>query len=262
MPVVIAGLIAGAALLGAWLFGSKPRGAASSTGLALGVFAALACFGATALAVRRRVRKLGKLGTFQRWTQVHIALGAVGFFAALLHANFALHGWLTATLLVIFGGVFLSGFAGQMIYTFVPPALARIEGDKSMLVEDVWAERRQLEIELAALSDSREMIRVAKAVKAATGGLLRRLSLKYKPEDAAQEDENDARVQRALAELPPDRRPDGRRVAADVSRIADHKTQLFLYRMLRVWLALHISATGVLLSLLIAHIFVVLVWFR
>jgi Fe-S-cluster-containing dehydrogenase component len=262
MPVLVGALVAAAMLLGAWLFGSKPRGAASATGVALGIAGAAACFGATLLAVRRRIRKLGKYGTFQRWTQIHIALGAVGFFAALLHANFSLHGWLTATLLMIFGGVFLSGFAGQLIYTLVPPLLARIEGDKSMLVEDVWAERKQLEIELAALCDSREMHAVARAARSASGGFFARTGRTYRPDAHGEATADDPRVVRAIAELPPERRPDARRAAIDVSRIADHRAQLLCYRVLRVWLALHISATALLLSLLVAHILVVLVWFR
>lgn len=260
LPVLIAGIALAAMMVGAWLFGSKPRGAGSVTGLALGGFAFFCCLGATALAMRRRLRKMP--GTVQRWTQIHIALGALGFFAALLHANFGIHGWLTGTLLVVFGGVFLSGCAGQLIYTFVPPIITRIEGDRSMLVEDVHTELIQLSQELDALSDTPAMAAVVRAARAADGGLGSRSARTYMPERAVEKVLENARVQNAIAQLPPEKRADGRRAATDVVRIGDDKVTLTLYRFLRVWLALHISATAVLLTLMFAHVAAVMVYFR
>ena len=57
-------------------------------------------------------------------------------------------------------------------------------------------------------------------------------------------------------------RADGRRVILDAVRLADARTQLHLYAILRGWLALHIGATVVLLTLLFAHIGAVVLWFR
>jgi hypothetical protein len=243
------------------LFGSRPRAASSASGLFLGAFAFVGCLGATALAGRRRLRKL-KLGSLQRWTQVHIAVGALGFFAALLHANFAIHGWLTATLLLIFGGVFLSGFIGQTIYTLVPPLITRIEGEKSMLVEDVRNEQVQLQQELAALTESAAMQAVAARARALAGGLLARTRKDYHPDRFAEDAQADQKVEHLLQQLPLEKRGDARRVVADVLRIRDCKIQLALYRLLKVWLALHISATAVLLTLMFLHVGAVLWWFR
>ena len=252
LPVILPSLLVAALLVVGWHFGAM---------LSLGIFGALACFGAVMLAARRRVRRW-KLGGLQRWTQVHIALGALGFFAALLHANFAAHGWLTAILLCTFGGVFLSGFLGQLLYQTVPPMLARIEGERSQLVEDVLNERRELQVELASLCDSAPLRALAKLARGRAGGLWRRARSDYQPERFAESVLADAQIANLVAHVPPNRRADARRLIADVVRQADARAQLKLYSLLRGWLALHIGATVVLLTLLIAHVGAVVLWFR
>jgi hypothetical protein len=229
--------------------------------LSLGIFGATACVGAVGLAMRRRVRRW-RLGGLQRWTQIHIALGALGFFGALLHANFAAHGWLTSLLLFTFGGVFLSGILGQLLYQLVPPMLARIEGERSQLVEDVLNERRELQVELASLCDSAPLRALEREARRRAGGILRRAGRNYQPERFAESVQADAWIANLLQNLPPERRADGRRLVLDVVRLADAKTQLHLYALLRSWLALHIGATVVLLTLLVAHIGAVVLWFR
>jgi CRP-like cAMP-binding protein len=252
LPVLIPSLLIGALLVLGWRAGHM---------LSLGIFGAAACFGAIALAMRRRVRRW-KLGGLQRWTQIHVALGALGFFAALLHANFAAHGWLTATLLFTFGGVFLSGVAGQLLYQLVPPMLARIEGDRSQLVEDVVNEKRELEMELASLCDSDPLRAIRKKAHGFAGGVFSRMGRGYQPDKFADSAIDDPRLANLLAHVPPDRRADARRVITDECRMADARTQLRLYALLRGWLALHIGATAVLLTLLVAHIFAVVLYFR
>jgi hypothetical protein len=229
--------------------------------LSLGIFAATACVGAVGLAARRRVRRW-RAGGLQRWTQVHIALGALGFLGALLHANFTAHGWLTSILLLTFGGVFLSGFLGQLLYEMVPPMLARIEGDRSQLVEDVLNEHRELRVELASLCDSLPMRDLFRAARGRAGGIFKRTGRGYQPDRFAESVQADERIANLLSHLPPERRADGRRVVTDTVRLADAKTQLHLYALLRGWLALHIGATVVLLTLLFAHIGAVVFWFR
>lgn len=260
LPVVIGALAAAALLVAVWLVGPKPRSAGTHAGLALGVVAFAGCLGAVALAARRRLRNL-KLGTLQRWTQIHIAVGALGFLAALLHANFTIHGWLTGTLLTIFAGVFLSGFVGQLLYTRVPPIITRIEGEKSQLVEDVHTERVALEKELAALLDSQGMRAIAQVARKLGGGLGVRAKSSYQPDKLVEAAQQDPRVQHLIQQLPPERRADGRRVVADVIRMADCKVELRLYSALRLWLALHIAATAVLVTLMFAHVGAVLLWF-
>jgi ferredoxin len=260
LPVIAGALVAGLALLATYLFLSHPRGAGTRSGLILGGVGFFAILGATALAGRRRMRGL-KLGTLQRWTQIHIALGALGFFAALLHANFSIHGWLTSALLLTFGGVFLSGFFGQAIYLLVPPIITRIEGEKSMLVEDVHNEQRELTAELDALTHAAQMRVVAAHAKSLAGGLFSRTGRGYNPDRFAENVLVDDRLQNLIQQLPPQIRADARRVVTDVCRIQDCKAQLRLYYLMKVWLALHISATAVLLTLLFAHVGAVLWWF-
>jgi CRP-like cAMP-binding protein len=252
LPVAIPALVVAALLVLVWRMGFM---------LSLGIFGATACVGAVALAMRRRVRRW-RLGGLQLWTQIHIALGALGFFAALLHANFAAHGWLTSILLFTFGGVFFSGILGQLLYQMVPPMLARIEGDRSQLVEDVLNERRELAVELASLCDSEPLRAVHREARGRAGGIFTRASREYQPDRFAERVQADGRVAHLLSNLPPDRRADGRRVVLDAVRMADARTQLKLYALLRGWLALHIGATVVLLTLLFAHIAAVVLWFR
>jgi Fe-S-cluster-containing dehydrogenase component len=252
LPVLIPALFVAALLVLGWRMGLM---------LSLGIFAATACVGAVGLAARRRVRRW-RAGGLQRWTQVHIALGALGFLGALLHANFTAHGWLTSILLLTFGGVFLSGFLGQLLYQMVPPMLARIEGDRSQLVEDVLNEHRELRVELASLCDSLPMRDLFRAARARAGGIFKRTGRAYQPDRFAESVQADERIANLLSHLPPERRADGRRVVTDTVRLADAKTQLHLYALLRGWLALHIGATVVLLTLLFAHIGAVVFWFR
>jgi hypothetical protein len=71
----------------------------------------------------------------------------------------------------------------------------------------------------------------------------------------------DPRLANLVSHVPPNRRADARRVIVDAVRMADARTQLRLYSLLRGWLALHIGATMVLLTLLVAHIGAVVFWF-
>jgi CRP-like cAMP-binding protein len=258
-PVIIGAAAVLAGLIALWLKGSYPRGAGSKTGLILGGFAAFACFTCTLLAVRRRLRRIP--GNFHRWTQVHIALGTLGFVAALLHSNFGIHGWLTGTLLIAFGGVVFTGWLGWIIYKVVPPVVTRIEGETSQLVEDVENEREQLSDELRNLTEGQAMAQLARVARGHAGGLFARWNKRYNPEHKAKLVVDTGAIQTLIQALPPDRRADGRRVVTDVVRIADDDAHLLLYRLLRTWLALHIASTALLLTLLIAHIGAVLWWF-
>jgi hypothetical protein len=260
LPIILGAAAVALALVALWLLGSAPRGAGSRAGLSLGAFAGLSCFACAAIALRRRIRKIPF--HFQRWTQVHIALGSVGFLAALLHANWALHGWLSGTLLVTFAGVFLTGWLGFAIYKLVPPIVTRIEGDTSQLVEDVENERQQLRDEVAQMTaDAPAMAKVARAARKAAGGLLARIGAGYNPEEKAKAVGALASIDALIQDLPPDRQADARRVVTDIVRIAADDTHLLLYRLLRTWLALHIASTAVLLTLLVAHVGAVLWWF-
>src|SRR5262249_19672307 len=161
-------------------------------------------------------------GHFHRWTQVHIALGTLGFVAALLHANFGIHGWLTGTLLIAFGGVVATGWLGWIIYKVVPPIVTRIEGETSQLVEDVQNDREQLAEELARLTeDAGSLAQLAGAARGPAGGVFARWTKRYNPEHKAKAVVDLDRIQTLIQALPPDRRADGRRVVTDVVRIAD-----------------------------------------
>jgi CRP-like cAMP-binding protein len=260
LPVTLIGAFFALCLLAAYVIGGRPRGPSTSAGLGLGLFAAAACLGAVALAVKRRTRKV-VLGTIQRWTQVHIALGGLGFFAALLHANFRLHGLVSGLLLVTFGLVFATGLLGVWLYRRVPPILARVEGERALLVEDVENERGQLVDEIDALCEAApELHEVAATARRLAGGVGLRSRDDYTPERHADTVQTHGKIEHLVAGLPHERRAEARRVARDVVRLVDCEVQLRLYRSLRVWLALHIASTALTLVLLAAHVAAALWW--
>jgi Fe-S-cluster-containing dehydrogenase component len=248
-PVALVELVIAFGLVALWR-----RGAA----LPLGIFGAGAIVGAVMLAARRRVRRW-RLGTLHRWTQIHVALGALGFLAALLHSNFQVGGFATAALLFVFGGVFLSGCLGQFLYYVAPPILARIEGEKSLLVEDVVNERRELQRELASLCDAADLRTLEREATRAAGGLFMRARRDYDPTATSVGMEAEPRLANLIANLPPSRHADARRILSHVARRADHTVALRLYALLRMWLAFHISSTVILLALLFTHI-VAMAW--
>jgi hypothetical protein len=147
------------------------------------------------------------------------------------------------------------------LYTRLPPIITRIEGEKSQLVEDVHTERVALHKELAALLDSQGMRAIANVAQKLAGGFGVRARGTYQPEKFAEAALQDSRIQHLIQQLPPERRADGRRVVSDVIRTVDCSIELKLYAALRLWLALHISATAVLMTLMFAHVGAVLLWF-
>src|SRR5205085_611227 len=93
--LAIAGIVAATVLSGAKLRGG------SAVGLPLGIGAATLLIAAAFQGVRKRLRNTA-LGGLEAWTQFHMVMGCVGFFAAVAHAGFQVTGVFTTLLLVVF----------------------------------------------------------------------------------------------------------------------------------------------------------------
>ena len=104
----------------------SPYSAASPVGLGFGIGATACLLFALFLGARKKLSNHG-LGRLETWTHFHMVIGALGFLSALAHADFGIAGIGTTLLMLLFLLEVLTGVAGQLLYTFVPPILTRIE---------------------------------------------------------------------------------------------------------------------------------------
>ena len=143
--LAVIGVVLATVLSGAPLRGS------SAVGLPLGIGAAACLFAAASQGIRKRLRNTS-IGGLEAWTQFHMVLGAVGFFAAVAHAGFQVTGVFTTLLLVVFAFEVGTGITGQIIYATVPSQLTKLERHGlARLVEDLFEEEQTLEHSIAEL---------------------------------------------------------------------------------------------------------------
>ena len=273
----IAGIVALAVLSGAQLRGG------SSVGLPLGIFAAGCLFFAASLGIRKRMRSTKKpdiqerlpdgsikvkkkgggleLGSMEAWTQFHMVIGAVGFFAAVAHAGFAVTGVFTTLLLVVFAIEVVTGVTGQVIYATVPSALTRLERHGlARLVEDLYAEEDTVEqgvSELVGTINPRTWRQVKPLVDASTGGIHDRMNGTYDPPTAlaaGKKHLSDSLAQVQGVQLMPADRTTIDRILENQYRLVDIKAQLLLHRRLKRWLIAHVATATALIVLLVFHI--------
>jgi Fe-S-cluster-containing dehydrogenase component/CRP-like cAMP-binding protein len=257
---LVLGVLALAAIVAAVTLSHAPLRGGSATGLPLGIVAA-GCLGAAAsLGVRKRMRNTAA-GGLEAWTQFHMVLGAVGFFAAVAHAGFQVTGVFTTLLLVVFAFEVATGIAGQVIYSTVPTTLTRLERHGlARLVEDLYDEQAALERSIAELvaTVSRKAWRaLRREIEALAGDMHDRMAASYDPTAAAV-----AAKQRVATvgtdgkdqPLTPDERTTLERVVESRCRLLDVRAQLLLHRRLKVWLVMHVATASALVILLTFHI--------
>ncbi|MEO8699081.1 MAG: cyclic nucleotide-binding domain-containing protein [Kofleriaceae bacterium] len=238
------------------LSGAKLRGG-SAVGLPLGIGAATLLLLAASQAIRKRLRNSG-LGGLEAWTQFHMVMGAVGFFAAVAHAGFQVTGVFTTLLLVVFAFEIATGVTGQVIYATVPTALTRLERHGlSRLVEDLYDEEITVERgigEMIATIQARIWKSIKPVFDASLGTIHDRMNATYDPIQslaAAKKhlQENLRNVQLADAD-----RTTIDRVLENTYRLLDIRAQLLLHRRLKRWLIAHVATASALVVLLVFHI--------
>lgn len=101
----------------------RPSGA---IGLSLGVAGALAMVSTLPYAVRKRWRKLARLGAAPRWLDVHIFFGIIGPVLVTLHTAFKFNG-LVAVGYWLMLMVWTSGFVGRYLYVRIPKTIRGVE---------------------------------------------------------------------------------------------------------------------------------------
>lgn len=249
--LAIAGIVAAAAFSGAPLRGS------SAVGLPLGIGAALCLFAAASQGIRKRLRNTA-IGGLEAWTQFHMVLGAIGFFAAVAHAGFQVTGVFTTLLLVVFAVEIATGITGQIIYATVPTALTRLERHGlARLVEDLYEEETTLErsiAELLATVPQRTWRALKQRIEATAGTVHDRMNAAYDPATAVLGAKK--RLEETLrgATLSPDELAALTRVVESRCRLVDVQAQLLLHRRLKRWLIAHVATACALIVLLVFHI--------
>jgi Fe-S-cluster-containing dehydrogenase component/CRP-like cAMP-binding protein len=249
--LAIAGIVAATVLTGAPLRGS------SAVGLPLGIGAAVCLLAAASQGIRKRLRNTS-IGGLEAWTQFHMVLGAVGFFAAVAHAGFQVTGVFTTLLLVVFAFEVGTGITGQVIYATVPTQLTKLERHGlARLVEDLWDEESTLERSIAELIGtiaSRTWRSLEKKIEAATGSMHDRMAGSYDPPAAVQAAKKRLDIALQGVQLAGDERTTIERIIESRCRLLDVKAQLLLHRRLKRWLIAHIATATALIVLVAFHV--------
>lgn len=248
-------LAAAVGIMLAFLGAPAPRAGGTPTGLALG-FGAFGCLAfAVGHAARRRLYR-APVGNMEAWTQLHMVIGALGFWAALAHAGFTVTGPFTALLLFLFGAEILTGLAGQLIYMTVPKMLTRLErGGLAKLIEDLFEEDLALTTGLEELAEtSPEEVRKLKdgPLARAAGSVWSRLGAGYNADEHLKKVRDELAPE--LAKLPQREHATAERLVEDVVRHLDVRAQIRCHRLLRGWLVAHLAVTGALVVMTVVHV--------
>ncbi len=199
-----------------------------------------------------------RAGALRYWLLAHIYLGVIAGIVLLMHGGSHGGGLLTATLMVSFDLVILSGLFGLACYLIVPRIMTSIEGDP-LLIEDLEARRNELREELAAIAGKgddqmrgmlegsvpRHFFSIAYLLRQYTRReelttLLARARLQFKSELSALDDKEKRNLLLRAIER-----------TATLRRV---ESLVYLHRLLKVWLAPHVISSSLMLALLVVHI--------
>ena len=113
-------------------------------GLTLGVAGVISMLMTLPYAVRKRWKRMARLGAVKHWLEVHIFFGIVGPVLVTLHTSFKFNGlisvgyWLMMT-------VWASGFVGRYLYVRIPKTIRGVELSYAQVGEHVTQLQQQLQ---------------------------------------------------------------------------------------------------------------------
>jgi len=112
-------------------------------GLGLGIAGLLSMICTLPYAVRKRWRRLARLGTVKGWLETHIFFGVVGPVLITFHTSFKFNGVVSVAywLMVL---VWLSGFVGRYLYVRIPKTLRGTELSRAEVEQQLEAVRERL----------------------------------------------------------------------------------------------------------------------
>jgi len=227
---------------------------------------ALGCLGTTlavmaaALSIRKRLAYQGA-GKLSVWMSAHIYLGVVAAFAILYHSGFRSGGLLSTLLLAFFWLTVASGLLGWRLSRSVPLLLTAMEETPAIL-EDlllVRAECLRGMLELADSGSPEFRALVARRLMKETKSWGRMLRFYRRRSTLAQElPAFQGEQDEALKQLKEVEHRAYRRAVEYALRINKMNAELFLQRVLRGWLTLHMATTVAMFGLAGIHIISVL----
>lgn len=210
-----------------------------------------------------------RAGPLRYWMLAHAYAGVIAGTVLLLHGGTKLGGYLTATLMISFDLVILTGIVGILIYIIGPRTLTKIE-EEPLLVEDLLRRRTELFQEIADVTvtaeteakkqgreqDFQKFIQGRDRVLDVTTslGFLFRQYLKketldellasvhkqFAPETEALQNKTDQTAFLRLMD------------AAVTARRID--ALVYIHRALKIWLPPHVISTSVMLATLLIHV--------
>ncbi len=238
-----------------YLTSGGPHTGGSRLGLGLGIGAVSALGFAVFHGARRRMYN-ASIGNLEIWTQIHMVVGALGFFLALAHAGFRVTGMFTTLLMLVFAAEIATGLLGQTIYMTVPKILTRLErGGLAKLIEDLHEEDQALSNGIAELAErSPEEVRkfLAGPLAKEAGSVGARLRPGFTPEENLERVES--RLKREVERLPAKEQATAQRLVTDVVRLRDVRGQIRCHQLMRAWLVAHLAATGALVVFTVVHV--------
>jgi hypothetical protein len=209
-------------------------------------------------------------GSLRFWMLTHAYAGVIAGVLLLLHGGTSLGGYLTASLMISFDLVILTGLFGILIYWLGPRTLTKIEGEP-LLIEDLRRRREELYQEIADITatcqtKAKEQNREADFKNSFLKGrdlvldtvtslpyllrqYLKRESVEQLLTSVQKEFQGeanrikDATEKEAFIKLA--------KAAATVRRV---DSLIYIHRALKLWLPPHVIFTSIMLALLLIHI--------
>ncbi|MBI4853374.1 MAG: cyclic nucleotide-binding domain-containing protein [Acidobacteria bacterium] len=218
----------------------------------------------------RRQMWLKRSGSLRYWMLSHTYAGVIAGVLLLLHGGTSLGGYLTASLMISFDLVILTGLFGILIYWLGPRTLTQIEGEP-LLIEDLQRRREELYQEIADITatcqnKAKEQNREAEFRNGFLKGrdvvldtitslpyLLRQYLKKESVEEllAATQKEFQGEASKIKDQSEKDAFIKLAKAAATVRRV---DALVYLHRALKLWLPPHVIFTSIMLALLLIHI--------
>ena len=247
-----------------WYFGQHRQPSADGyRGLTIGlgwIGTALSLMAAAALSIRKRLAYQG-VGKLSIWLRAHIYLGVIAAFAILYHSGFRTGPPLPALLLALFWLTVASGLLGWWLARKVPPLLTDIEEDPA-IAEDLLSVRADClrgMMELASGGSAEFRALVERRLMKETASWTRILRFYRRRSTLAHElPAFQKEYEGALRSLRQYEHRAFRRATEYALRVNKMNAELFLHRVLRGWLTLHIVSTAAMFGLAAIHIFSVL----
>jgi hypothetical protein len=211
---------------------------------------------AAALSIRKRMAYQG-VGKMSVWLTAHIYLGIVSAFAIFYHSGLRAGGPLSAWLLAFFSLTVVSGLMGLWFARKLPRLLTAIEETPAIL-EDLLSGRSQclqgmLELANGGSPDFRAL--VEQRLMKETASWSRMFRFYQRRSTLAQElPAFQKEHAESLTRLRPKEHLAYQRATEYALRVNKMNAELFLQRVLRGWLTVHIVSTGTMFALAAVHI--------